>query len=70
MNWKEKVDLLKQEIAIFNDKADGFYRIEIDDYLKEFHLIKNRKTISGHNAFIYNEAKRLKKKFITLANEL
>ena len=69
MTWKERVDFLKEQIVIFNDKADGFYRIEMDDLLKEFHVIKNRKAISGHNAFIWGEAKRLRKLYLGLVVE-
>ena len=70
MLWKEKIDVLKKEILEFNDRADGFYTIELDEFLREIHVVKNRKTISGHDKFLEKESKRIKRKFLELTKEL
>ena len=70
MSWLDNLKSLKEEIRKFNDNSDGFYRIEMDDFLKEFHVVKNRKTIPGNNAKFEKEAKRIKKLFFELIKEM
>ena len=70
MLWKERLESLKKEVFLFNKKADGFYKIELDPFLREIHVIKDRRSISGNDEKLEAKAKQIKKEYLKLMEEL